>query len=126
MSVFAWSPALSVGNREIDQQHQELIKRINHLPSIDAPEFHDLIEHLLEYCFAHFEAEEHWMRTLGYPDYREHLSRHTQLGERFHDFFRDYVDGRVDYAGFRQFLFGWIKHHILEEDMKIAEFARNG
>lgn len=125
MQEFKWTKALSVGSEVIDRQHQTLIAIINDLPAKEAPEFHDLVEYLLKYCFEHFENEEHWMRSIDYTDYEAHRKQHNHLSDRFHSFFTDYVDGRIHYAAFKQFLFEWLKQHILQEDRKIAEFVRN-
>ncbi|MBS3872751.1 MAG: hemerythrin family protein [Firmicutes bacterium] len=79
-----WSSDLSVGVAEVDNQHQEIIERLNIL--IDAcnkgkgkAEVGSLINFLDGYTVEHFKMEEELQRKYAYPDYTAHKSEHDNF-----------------------------------------------
>jgi hemerythrin len=80
--AIVWTDGLSVGVKVIDQQHQEMIKRINRL--LDAmqggkggKETEGAIEFLEEYVVVHFGAEEELMKSTPIPRCNRTLSSTT-------------------------------------------------
>lgn len=79
-------PALYTHNETIDNQHKELIKRVNDL--YDAIEkggdaagekAKESLEFLTQYTVFHFQAEENLMKTTGYPLFTEHKKIHDKV-----------------------------------------------
>ncbi len=74
-----WTPDLSVGVEEIDEQHRELFRRAERLIATlrcgDRGEVLPLLAYLDEYVAHHFSAEERLMREVRYPALEEHVSR---------------------------------------------------
>ena len=70
--MITWKPSMAVGIDEIDEQHQEIIRRAGQfLESLADRSRQDtgiLLAYLRTYCVTHFGAEEAWMRESGYPD----------------------------------------------------------
>lgn len=67
-----WDPSLSVGVKQIDEQHQELFRRVNEL--VDAmhrgrsqAQLGEMLSFLSVYVVQHFGAEEKLMSERWYP-----------------------------------------------------------
>ncbi len=124
MAYIEWSDDLKTGNRQIDAEHWGLFALVNDLydklqagaadASIDAT-----IEALVAYVDSHFEYEEALMAVGGYPDIEAHRQFHQRLKGRVLAYRAAYVDdpeGFDDY-GFMDFLGGWLRGHIMKEEM---------
>lgn len=77
-----WSPALSVGVEAIDQQHKELIAKINELVAASGAgkgkdEIAHTIKFLEDYVVMHFSMEERQMLVHVYPEATEHKAQHA-------------------------------------------------
>ncbi len=77
-----WTPDLRVGVDMIDEQHKELIARMNSF--FDSMSQNDKQQKVLEvltfledYVVKHFSEEEKLQLSSGYPLYREHKKMHT-------------------------------------------------
>jgi hemerythrin len=80
----AWDPQLSVGQAQIDAQHQELFRRIaGLLEAIQLGRGGDEVQRVLaflgDYVHLHFGAEEALMVQHGYPQRTEHLEQHREF-----------------------------------------------
>src|SRR5512134_3985517 len=82
-----WTPALAVGDADIDDQHRELFRRaarlIDALRSGDRGEVLPTLAYLEAYAVHHFAGEERLMRELGYPGLAEHVAAHGRFREEF-------------------------------------------
>jgi hemerythrin-like metal-binding protein len=89
-----WTEDLSVGIEEIDEQHKELIIRINDL--VDSVRQHsckykigDVIKFLEDYIIVHFGEEEGLMQKYGYPQYKAHKAQHEYFMGEFAELRKD-------------------------------------
>jgi hemerythrin len=89
-----WTEDLSVGIEEIDEQHKELIIRINDL--VDSVRQHsckykigDVIKFLEDYIIVHFGEEEGLMQKYGYPQYKAHKAQHEYFMREFAELRKD-------------------------------------
>jgi hemerythrin len=122
-----WTPGLSVGVAEIDEQHQELFARIDRLLEGmrvgDRSEIARLFEFLGEYVVSHFAMEERWMKSTRYPDFAVHKAAHDR-------FVKDYVELKLQFQTkgpiaavsikVNQWLGDWLKAHIAGTDLRLA------
>lgn len=122
MKEFVWSDDLSVKNRLIDEQHQQVILTLQSLPSQQDDDFDRIFREILRYTLEHFSDEEWWMRQIDYPEVTEHMDLHIEMAQRFDSYLKEYVDGILDEVEFKEFLLNWLADHIFQEDMKIATF----
>lgn len=94
MATLQWTPALSVGNAEIDEQHEELFRRAERLIVAlrggDRTEVEPLVGYLNDYVVSHFQAEDRLMRESRYPRLDEHNRAHAGFRRQFAELFRDY------------------------------------
>ena len=124
-----WTPALSVGNEEIDAQHQELFRRaaklLEGLRQGEPGEVGELVEYLRRYALTHFGAEEAAMREARYAGYARHKAEHDRfLGDLValaHDHQQKgggaFLALRVDH-----WLRGWLRQHVSGTDAELARF----
>ncbi len=119
-----WTEDLSVGVKEIDNQHKELIARMNaffdSMNKMDKQQkVLDMLAFLENYVVEHFSDEEKLQLSSGYPLYQEHKKMHT-------DFIADIrkIKKDIETAGFTiatpalvgTTLVSWLTLHIKKVD----------
>jgi hemerythrin len=87
MALFAWSDDFSVGEPEIDRQHQTLFSLINNLHSAmlaggGAEKANEVLASLVQYTNEHFSAEEELMRRVRYPELTLHKAVHDAFSRK--------------------------------------------
>jgi len=130
LDLLIWSHIYSVGNDEIDQQHQKLMQLINTLYhaqySGSSTQVSTILRELVDYTVYHFQAEEKIQQAFQYPEYSRHKQIHIDLIQE--------VSGYVDQLQKEDetikerlmvFLSEWLKNHILGEDKKLGKFIRD-
>ena len=134
MEAIHWSEKFSVGVKELDEQHRQIIEMLNRL--ISTPEARDansetvseILTAMTRYSLEHFKTEEGLMKAHGYPNLEEHRQEHIAYRRKAIDFSTAATLGiesvpqiLIDY------LSEWWMHHILDEDMKYKPFfAKKG
>jgi len=128
--MIAWTPSLSVGIEEIDEQHKELFRRADaFLASLDTASRDDvgiLLDYLRFYAITHFSEEEGWMRDLAYPEFGSHRAQHDR-------FLRDLErlggeHARVGGPGVEPmrvaaWLGRWLMDHVASSDTRLAQYV---
>jgi hemerythrin len=131
MMTLEWTPALSVGNEEIDAQHQELFRRAGKLLAGlrrgEAAEIGELIDYLHRYAVTHFGAEEAMMREARYMGYARHKAEHDRFigdllalaSERDRQGGGAFMALRMDH-----WLRAWLREHVSGTDAELARFLQ--
>jgi hemerythrin-like metal-binding protein len=132
-----WTKDLSVGIEEIDEQHKELIKRINDL--VDSVRQHvckykigDVIKFLEEYIFVHFGEEEGLMKKYAYPDYPAHKAQHEYFIGEFGDLKKELekLEGGKKRGSYdlsvetNRIVVDWIFDHIAKVDKRLGSYLK--
>jgi len=83
-----WKENLSVGVKEIDDQHKELFKRANDLfeacgRATGKEEVKKVTAFLSDYIVKHFICEETIQKEHNYPDYISHKKEHEKFTRDF-------------------------------------------
>lgn len=127
-----WTQDLSVGVKEIDDQHKELIRRINaFFDAVDTGKGNDevlkVLDFLQGYVVSHFHDEEALQMRVKYPNYAAHKKLHE-------GFIRDVggIKKDIQESGFTVMtrslmastLVTWLVLHISKEDKRIGEHIR--
>jgi hemerythrin len=128
-----WTPALSTNFPEVDEQHKELIRRINAMFDACAAnkpreEVARLIDFLEEYTVTHFTSEENRMLDLDYPEYRQHKAEHAVFITWVADMKRKFHDegaGADVLSLITQNLMEWLNGHIRKTDWKLGKYLRD-
>lgn len=84
MGYFDWTDDLSVGVKEIDDQHRKLVDMLNTLGiALRARTGRDVqkavVDGFVESASAHVAAEERYLATHGYPLHGAHKAEHQKL-----------------------------------------------
>jgi len=125
-----WTPAMSVGVREIDDQHKQLFASAKRL--LDAMlqgkgryEIHSIVQFLEKYVVEHFATEEKLMDQYRYPSSLSHKTQHKLFTS---DLVRNKTkleDGGADSATaiqIMQEISDWLVNHIGKTDKALGDF----
>jgi hemerythrin len=124
-----WNPELELGNAMIDTQHRMLLLLCRKLDiAIKTARSEQTIQRVIlelkKFTEFHFISEQNLMHEIGYPQVAEHLQIHNSLiielqvelsKIRHHSELPDDLLSRI---------YDWFKDHVVEEDLKIAEFSK--
>jgi len=130
--AIAWREDLSIGVDQIDNQHKELIARIDGL--FDAcnkgkgkEEVLKVIDYLGDYVATHFSDEEGLQKKYSYPDYNSHKLLHAQFIKDFGTL-KDSLnkDGvtPILIIKMNKLLIDWLLNHIKKTDKELAVFLK--
>lgn len=128
-----WDHTLSIGIKEIDEQHQELVNIINQVEVLfkqsiegdgDLTETMKVIEALSEYATSHFEKEEQLMVKIGYPNLNEHKEKHRAFVNYVDAMTMEKITKSEETALIQLFAFlsDWVVSHIKKEDFEYKAF----
>lgn len=130
VKVFDWKEEYSVGVREIDAQHQELVAILNELngallkakgAEISGP----IIARLAEYAARHFADEERLLKKYAYPEERQHKAEHDSFLARLGKFRKEYERGnKLVAVDLMQFVKQWFVDHLQTTDYRYASFLK--
>lgn len=129
-----WSASLATGVDLIDQQHQELIKRINQLlEACNQGKGKEVVEEMLnfleDYVKTHFRAEEKLQQDHHYPEYPTHKQLHDQfiqdIGNLKQQFESEGATLRLVVVINRKVV-DWLTQHIMRADKALAAFLKEG
>ncbi len=128
-----WTQDLSVGVKQIDDQHKELISRMNGFFDVmrsgnKEHEILKMLDFLADYVVTHFRDEEQLQLSSGYPKYEEHRQLHKE-------FIADVTKMRADLekGGFTvatgslisSTLIAWLTLHIRKADKEVGMYIRS-
>ena len=128
MAGIQWSDTLSVKIREIDSQHQRLVKLINDLDDAmrvgkGREVMGKIVSELAAYTRVHFSTEEKYFDKFGYPEAPEHKAEHEKFIAEVAKFKGDFDAGRIGLTiKVMDFLSNWLKKHIMGTDKKYSPF----
>ena len=106
MTVITFDDNLITGNKTIDEQHKELIDRIQQF--VSACESEDarvkaikMLDYLDEYTEFHFKEEEKLQKDVDYPGLEEHIKKHEEFRHTVKELY-DYLDESKLFIGTAQ------------------------
>jgi len=130
--AITWTPNLTVGVKQIDDQHKVWFDKANELfeagKAQRAKEYIDkMIDFLDEYTKQHFRDEEAYMEKIGYPEIEAQKKAHAS-------FIKDLAKLKSDYnesggnllviINANKMVINWLTNHITTMDKKIGDFAK--
>lgn len=128
--AITWTPKLTVGVVEIDEQHQELFRRVNGLLEAMAAarareELVGVAAFLAEYVTQHFGLEARLMEAHRDPAAPEHLAQHAWFVAQFQS-----LGAELERTGatstlavkLNKLLCDWLRDHVGTTDRKLGEF----
>lgn len=130
MNLFVWTDSLATGSPFIDQDHHELVRRVNAVLEPIAekrgnPALMQALGDLVAYTREHFSREEVEMQRIAYADMAAHLDAHARLLDELDAVCRTLEgQGQVQEMDLYHFLTWWVKDHIRDVDMVFAAALR--
>ncbi|QGG48300.1 bacteriohemerythrin [Heliorestis convoluta] len=130
-----WKDKYKIGVAEIDQQHEELFRRVSTFIQTvrksgtweeKAENVKETISFMQAYVVDHFNDEESYLEKIGYPD----LKKHKEAHEEFKRAVQEYVQ-RFEQEGYPEEValeFGgklmtWLIMHVASMDQKIGRYV---
>lgn len=133
--TLVWQDEFSVGIKEIDLQHREMINMINDLNEALEKSDHldeevsEILNRLAEYAMIHFATEEKYFELFKYPLAASHRLEHESFKRQIEDFMSMESEMQTAHLAILlgTFLEEWLIEHIVSSDGKYAEcFKENG
>lgn len=132
--VLEWSAAFSVGLPDIDAQHAEIFSRILAFKRAcaekrAAAQLHEVVAYLRGYVHEHFNAEEAYQESIGFPGFLEHKRMHAAFAQEIDRFSARLTDrGASEALGeeLGRFMLNWLAVHVVVEDQQYVDHARSG
>lgn len=128
--AITWKEDLRIGVEQIDNQHKELLGRIDNLfeacnKGKGKEEVIKVIDYLGEYVVTHFSDEEDLQKKYAYPEYNNHKAMHTQFIKDF-----EVLKGSLNKDGvspglvirMNKLLIDWLLNHIKKTDKELGAF----
>ncbi|MCK5153837.1 MAG: hemerythrin family protein [Spirochaetales bacterium] len=120
---FEWKSDYETGDSTVDEQHQYLFKLANSLLVTRASECKPIIMELYQYTRVHFVDEEKIMEELKYPALEDHKKLHINLILNLNNLSESYVESEESRDDLAAVFGNWIINHILNEDLRFANFV---
>ncbi|OGW48860.1 MAG: hemerythrin [Nitrospirae bacterium RBG_19FT_COMBO_42_15] len=127
-----WTEELSIGSKEIDNQHKELFNRINQLlDACNKGEGKEIASKMLnfleDYIVIHFTAEENIQKKYNYPEYEAHKLLHLKFIKDFSALKKNF-----DAEGpslpivlqINRIVVDWLINHIKKVDKALGKFVK--
>lgn len=125
-----WEDKYALGVESIDEQHKELFEIANRIYDLLKNDLItdkydpivEIIEELKNYTIYHFEAEEEYMKNIGYKKLLSQKVAHNDFLEKMESIDLDQIDnGHNEYLlGILDFVCEWLVGHIIKEDKLIV------
>ena len=128
MEKIIWGESFSVGVRDLDAQHKQIVIMVNTLiemsdRKVDSEIISDTLTKMTQYAIDHFKKEEQYMLDYGYPEYSSQRKQHQEFKRKTVDFCMETMAHKVTIpTEIFSYLRLWWTNHILQEDMKYKEF----
>lgn len=131
-----WKDKYKIGVPLIDQQHEELFRRVaGFLETLrsegDWPQkvskVNDTLSFMKEYVVVHFHDEEAYQRSIGYPETAGHSATHQSMVNYVVEFAAAYESQEYQETLVQQFagkLLAWLINHVVASDQKIGIYAK--
>ncbi len=128
--ILVWDDSLRIGIKDIDAQHQILVRMICDLHEAmrtgkGKAQVEQVVKGLEDYAVEHFGFEEGLMEKYKYPGYVHHRKEHDAFVEKVMAFGEEFRAGKVALTNeVMNFLKNWLVGHIKGTDRKYAPFFK--
>lgn len=130
--MYKWSDELTTGVAKIDEQHKELIDRVNRILEACSQqrgraEIASYLQFLENYIAEHFQAEEEQMRAHAYAGLKAHSDEHFQFTRQIAAVKREFNEhGSAIHVLLQAVRLSgdWLVSHIKKTDKTMAAFLR--
>ncbi|MBI3888202.1 hemerythrin family protein [Candidatus Nomurabacteria bacterium] len=129
-TYFRWIESMSVGESDIDKQHQRLLSQVNKIEDAisfgaTSKEVAEALEFFDKYIQEHFSYEESYMKEHNYPYLEEHKKEHENFiknNSLFKEALKRGLNPRELILDVETYLGQWWMKHICKVDKKYHDF----
>ncbi len=115
-----WSEGLSVGIELVDDQHKELLGKMNDISHAiehnhSAEAISKTLDFMMEYTDYHFSTEEKHMEATSYPRIEYHKKMHKEFVDTLKGMTDEFLEDGATQGlaeSVNVFLFNWLVKHI--------------
>lgn len=128
MAFISWDEKYTVGIRELDAQHKQLVVLLGDLydamqSSNTADSLGKILSQLVSYTRTHFATEEKYMAQYSYPGLEAQKKEHAIFVDKILKFKSDFDAGRTTLSvSLATFVKDWLFTHILGSDKQYGPF----
>jgi hemerythrin-like metal-binding protein len=128
MNKMIWNTDMSVGLKQFDDEHREMMDLLNDIHSAISEKESDVVitgvfKKFIECGVTHFSHEEELMDEFGYPDAEAHKKEHDDLVSKVNNIYEQYENGKKAYSlELVLFLKDWMLLHLKVTDTKYTSF----
>lgn len=128
--VPSWDDKYSIGNSDIDLQHQKLFDLtkksfIYANKSISREEIRNIVVEFFEYMKEHLKDEQGYMDLIGYPYLKEHTMIHKDIIASMASLIKTFKNVNDLKENLSLIAEKWLVDHILKEDAKIEKWRQS-
>lgn len=131
--MITFTKDFEIGVRKIDEQHRELINRLNAVvaagsSSASKDETEKTLRLLIEYVDKHFADEEALQKSCGYPKFEWHKSQHELYKEEIRKLNNEFMQNGPSTSftlNLNKSIIDWIIKHIRYTDVEIANYCKD-
>lgn len=130
MPFITWNEKYALEIKEVDKQHEYLVKLINDLhDAMKAGKAKDIlantINELIRYTSTHFALEEKYMSQYQYSDLKSHKAEHQKFVDQVLEFQKNFQNGSTLISiDILNFLRDWLLKHISVTDKKYVPLMK--
>lgn len=132
MPLMTWNEKLSVGVKQLDDDHKKLVGMVNQLyDAIQSGHGKDslgkILDELIGYTKVHFAREEKFFDQTNYADTAAHKKQHADLTKQVLDVQQKYKAGVSGTLSLEvmNFLKNWLITHIQGTDQKYGPYLNS-
>ncbi|WP_160690418.1 bacteriohemerythrin [Clostridium sp. C2-6-12] len=125
-----WDWTLDIGIESIDNQHMELVNRLDQLlTSVEEGKGHDEVINTLnfleEYVVKHFDEEEELQKKINYPLFEIQHAQHEEFKNELKNFRKTFETQGASEAlviNIQEKLVDWFRNHIINLDKDLGDY----
>ena len=133
LEILKFTPDLEIGVPKIDNQHKELLNRLNVLielgqNAVNKSETEKTLDFLGSYVVKHFGDEEVFQLLCNYPKHIQHRKEHLDFVDTFQKLKQKYLQKGVSPEFTNELtasIVEWTVQHIRGSDMDIGKFVHS-
>ena len=120
-----WHESYSLGDSEIDAQHQTLFVLVNALlAATEKSHLSEAVANLFKHTRDHFTHEEAIMQTMDYPGRQAHVEQHNNLLAKLSNASELIANYTLNMANLESFLSAWLFNHLETLDAPLVNHIR--
>ena len=132
-----WKDKYKVGVELIDEQHEELFRRVSDFLKIvqtkgnweeKLEKVKETMSFMQEYVVVHFDEEEEYQKQINYPDIENHKAEHIKFKAGVNNYINIFEQEGFTEEKIQEFagkLMTWLIMHVGKMDQKIGEYVES-